>query len=172
MVTSVCTLVVVALVSFADKTTIVWYVAKSQFHKHIHTMHNRQYPEGQAHPCALHACTEARPSALHAFILRPNNPNNALSATAAQYAGPQTNRLTVKVAVKAAKAASPQLAVSCSTEHDQNLRRRSVCARRPPLAGRPRIKWRRFMFAVMNFHDLPQRYSAGEKRSLDVRAHL
>ena len=88
----------------------------------------------------LHACTEARPGALHAFILRPNNPNNALSATAAQYAGPQTNRLTVRVAVKAAKAASPQLAVSCSsTEHDRNLRnlcRRSVCARtRPP--GRP-----------------------------------
>ena len=129
----------VALVSSADKTTIVWYVAKSQFHKHIHTMHNRQYPEGLAYPCALHACTEARPGALHAFILRPNNPNNALSATAAQYAGPQTNRLTVKVAVKAAKAASPQLAVSCSTVHDRNLRnlcRRSVCARtRPP--GRP-----------------------------------
>ena len=125
-IVSVCTLVVVALVSSADKTTTVWYVAKSQFHKHIHTMHNRQYPE-------------ARPGALHAFILRPNNPNNALSATAAQYAGPQTNRLTVKVAVKAAKAACPQLAVSCSTEHDRNLRnlcRRSVCARtRPP--GRP-----------------------------------
>ena len=50
--------------------------------------------------------TEARPGALHAydFILRPNNPKNALSATAAQYAGPQTNRLTVKVAAKAAKA--------------------------------------------------------------------
>ena len=100
--------------SSADKTTIVWYVAKSQFHKHIHTMHNRQYPKGLAFPCALHACTEARPGALHAFILRPNNPNNALSATAAQYAGPQTNRLTVKVAVKAVKAASPQLAVSCT----------------------------------------------------------
>ena len=33
--------------------------------------------------------------------------NNSLSATATQYAGPQTNRLTVKVAVKAAKVASP-----------------------------------------------------------------
>ena len=36
-IVSVCTLVVVALVSSADKTTIVWYVAKSQFHKHIDT---------------------------------------------------------------------------------------------------------------------------------------
>ena len=53
-IVSVCTLVVVALVSSADKTTIVWYVAKSQFHKHIHTMHNRQYPEG---PYSLPVCT-------------------------------------------------------------------------------------------------------------------
>ena len=147
--------------SSADKTTIVWYVAKSQFHKHIHTMHNRQYPEGLAHPCALRA-----------FILRPNNPNNALNATAAQYAGPQTNRLTVKVAVKAAKAASPQLAVSCSTEHDRNLRRRSVCARTRPPCRPASNKMASFYVCCDKLHDLPQRYSAGEKRSLDVRAHL
>ena len=67
-IVSVCTLVVVALMSSADKTTIVWYVAKSQFHKHIYTMHNRQYPEGLAYPCALYECTEARTGALHAFI--------------------------------------------------------------------------------------------------------
>ena len=111
------------LVSSADKTTIVWYVAKSQFHKH-----NRQYPEG-----ALHACTEARPCALHAFILRPNNPNNALS----------------EICVGA------------------------VCAHvHAPLAGRPRIKMASFYVCCDELHDLPQRYAAGEKRSLDVRAHL
>ena len=78
----------VALVSPADKATIVWYV------KALHTRI---------------IYTEAYPGAPHAydFIPRPNNPNNAMSATVAQYAGPQTNRLTVTVAVKAAKAASP-----------------------------------------------------------------
>ena len=136
-----------------------------------------QYPEGLAYPCELYACTEARPGELHAFILRPNNPNNALSASAAQYAGPQTNKLTVKVAVKAAKAASPQLAVSCSTEHDRNLRnlcrRSAVCAHvHAPLAGPPRIKMASFYVCCDELHDLPQRYAAGEKRSLDVRAHL
>ena len=51
------------------------FVAKSQFHKHIHTMHNRQYPEGLAYPCALHACTEARrPGALHAFYTEAQQP--------------------------------------------------------------------------------------------------
>ena len=123
-----------------------------------------------------HVLRPAQVHYLHAFILRPNNPNNALSATAAQYAGPQTNRLTVKVAVKAAKAASPQLAVSCSTEHDRNLRnlcRGAVCAHvHAPWPAGPRIKMASFCVCCDELHDLPQRYAAGEKRSLDVRAHL
>ena len=56
-------------------------------------------------------------------------------------------------------------------EHDRNFRRRSVCARtRPP--GRPRIKMASFYVFCDELHDLPQRYAAGEKRSLDVCAHL
>ena len=48
-----------------------------------------------------------------------------------------------------------------------------MCAHvRAPLAGRPRIKMASFYVCCDELHDLPQRYAAGEKRSLDVRAHL
>ena len=49
----------------------------------------------------------------------------------------------------------------------------AVCAHvHAPLAGRPRIKMASLYVCCDELHDLSQRYAAGEKRSLDVRAHL
>ena len=49
----------------------------------------------------------------------------------------------------------------------------AVCVHvQAPLASRPRIKMASFYVCCDELHDLPLRYAAGEKRSLDVRAHL
>ena len=58
-----------------------------------------------------------------------------------------------------ARTSTPELGAVCAHVH-------------APLAGRPRIKMASFYVCCNELHDLPKRYSAGEKRSLDVRAHL
>ena len=49
----------------------------------------------------------------------------------------------------------------------------ALCAHvHAPLVDRPRIKMASFYVYCNELHDLPQRYVGGEKRSLDVRAHI
>ena len=45
----------------------------------------------------------------------------------AQYAGPQTNRLTVKVVVKAAKAASPSTGLAVCSREDARRDATTAC---------------------------------------------